>query len=125
MTAVTIDYKETKGFKKDFKKLKKRFRSLDDDLAVVKRNVIELFHLRNINNQSVFLIPGFCSEDIKICKIKKIACKTLKGRGSKSGLRIIYAFHIKIFKVVLIEIYFKADQTNEDIQRIKNYLKLS
>jgi hypothetical protein len=122
MMTPAIEYQQTKEFNKDFKKLKKKFKTLTADLIAVKRNAIELFHLKKIDNQSIFLIPGFCSQDIKICKIKKIACKALKGRGSRSGLRIIYAFYPKQNLVILIEIYFKADKTNEDTKRIRQYI---
>lgn len=121
-TGTTINYEETDDFQRDFKKLLKRYRSLKEDLETVKIAAIELFHLQKINNQSIFPIPGFCTEEIQICKIKKFACKALKGRGSKSGIRIIYAFQAKLLKVVFIEIYFKADQENEDSERIKRYL---
>jgi len=117
-----ISYEQTKEFQKDFKKLLKKYRSLEEDLELVKRAAIELFHLQKINNLSVFPIPGFCSEEILVCKIKKFACRALKGRGSKSGIRVIYAFHIKSFRVSFIEIYFKGDQENEDQERIKQYL---
>ena len=119
MTTAEIEYSETEKFQKDFKKLLKRYRSLNEDLAIVKRNAIELFHLYHINNNSIFLIPNFCSEQIKICKVKKFACKALKGRGANSGIRLIYAFIEKLKKVEFIEIYFKADQENEDRERIK------
>lgn len=118
----TISYEQTEEFQKDFKKLLKKYRSLEEDLELVKRAAIELFHLQKINNLSVFPIPGFCSEEILVCKIKKFACRALKGRGSKSGIRVIYAFHINILRVVFIEIYFKADQENEDRERIQKYL---
>lgn len=120
----TINYGETEEFRKDFKKLLKKFRSLETDLEIVKVAAIELFHIQKIVNLSIFLIPGFCSEEIQICKIKKFACKALKGRGSKSGIRIIYAYHKAVQKVVFLEIYFKADQENEDRERIKSYLKM-
>lgn len=118
----TIKYFETEPFKKDLKKLLKKYRSLSSDLEVAKINAIELFHLKNINSQSIFPIPGFCTEDILICKIKKFACKSLKGRGSKSGIRIVYAFFKKTLKVEFIEIYFKGNQINEDKERVKNFL---
>lgn len=121
-TGMTISYEETDEFKKDLKKLLKKYRSLEEDLKIAKIAAIELFHIQKVNNLSVFPIPGFCSEEILICKIKKFACKALKGRGSKSGIRVIYAFHGKILKVVFIEMYFKADQENEDRERIQRYL---
>lgn len=118
-----IEYRETGSFRKDLKNLLKKFKTLDSDLDVAKRNAIEIFHLKNINNQSVFPIQGSCSGDIQIYKIKKFACKSLKGRGSKSGIRVIYAFHTSISKVEFIEIYFKGNQKNEHHERIKTYLK--
>lgn len=119
-----ISYKETDNFQKDFKHLLKKFRTLKEDVKNVKRNAIELYHLNNLDNQSIFPVEGFCSEEIKICKIKKFACKTLKGRGAKSGIRMIYAFHCQSCQVVLIEIYFKGEKANEDYERIKQYLNI-
>jgi mRNA-degrading endonuclease RelE of RelBE toxin-antitoxin system len=118
-----ISYEETREFQKDFKRLLKKYPSLGDDLKLVKTAAIELFHIHKINNLSVFPIPHFCSEEIQICKIKKFACRALKGRGSKSGIRVIYAFHGKTLKVDFIEIYFKGEQENEDRERIKGYLE--
>ena len=118
-----INYGETPEFQKDFRKLLKKFKSLEEDLELVKIAAIELFHIQKINNLSTFPIQGFCTEKIQVCKIKKFACKALKGRGSKSGIRVIYAYHIAISKVEFIEIYFKGDKENENQERIKEYLK--
>jgi hypothetical protein len=118
-----INYESTEEFKKDLKRLK-RFSTLLGDLETVKKNAIELFHVRKINNQSCFPIPGFCYETVWIVKIKKFASRSLKGRGVKSGLRLIYAFFSKILKVVFIEIYYKGDKAAEDRGRIENFLKI-
>jgi mRNA-degrading endonuclease RelE of RelBE toxin-antitoxin system len=119
----TIKYSNLELFQKDFKRLLKKYRTLEEDLETVKRDAIELYHLKKIDNQSIFLMSGFCTEEIQICKIKKFACKALKGRGSKSGIRIIYAFHSKSHKVDFIEIYFKGEKENEDRERIQRYIK--
>lgn len=119
-----IEYREpTEEFNRDFKKLLKKFITLEEDLKAVKTNAIELYHLKNIDNESVFAVEHFCSEEIKIYKVKKFACKCLKGRGVKSGLRMIYAYYPKDNSVQLIEIYFKGTKENEDKGRIKEYLK--
>ena len=122
-TPTKIKYNAINSFQKDFKRFKKKFPTLQEDLETVKRDAIELYHLKRINNQSIFPIQGFCTEIIQICKIKKFACKSLKGRGSKSGIRIIYAFHCQSYKVDFIELYFKGEKANEDRERIKMYLK--
>ncbi|KKS06264.1 MAG: hypothetical protein A2418_00355 [Candidatus Brennerbacteria bacterium RIFOXYC1_FULL_41_11] len=118
-----IEYNEVDSFRKDLKQLCKKYKTLEEDLGIAKRNAIELYHAKRIDNQSVFPIPGFCTETVQIYKIKKIACKSLKGRGAKSGIRIIYAFDNDKFKVEFIEIYFKGEKINENQERIKEYLK--
>lgn len=120
---IKINYVEIPEFQKDFKKLKKKFKSLSQDFKLAKKNAIELFHLHKIDNQSVLPIPDFCNQQIKTYKLKKFRCKTLKGRGVKNGIRIIYAYFKSKQKVIFIEIYFKGNKTNEDKNRIKRYLK--
>lgn len=119
-----IDYATTDVFQKDLKRLLKKFQTLEEDLETAKRNAIEFYHFKNINNRSVFPISDFCNEAILVCKIKKFACKSLKGRGVMSGIRVIYAYHIAVSKVEFIEIYFKGEKENEDRERIKEYLKI-
>jgi len=122
-TPTKIEYNANNSFWKDLKYLLKKYQTLDHDLETAKRDAIELYHLKHINNRSIFPIQGFCTETIQICKIKKFACKALKGRGAKSGIRVIYAFHCQSYKVEFIEIYFKGNKENEDRDRIKEYLK--
>ena len=117
-----ITYKSTSGFEKDLKRLLKKLRTLEDDVEVAKKNAIELFHLTKIDNNSVEPIPNFCSDELKICKIKKFACKALKGRGVQSGIRVIYAYHVLTNTVDFIEMYFKGEKEMEDKERIKTYL---
>ena len=58
-------YEETESFKKDFKRLSKKFKTLDKDFELVKKATIELFHINNINNNSIFLCEGQQSELLK------------------------------------------------------------
>ncbi len=122
-TPMKIEYNAIDVFQKDLKRLLRKFRTLEEDLEIAKRNAIELYHLKDINNQSVFPIPGLCTEKIQIYKIKKFACKALRGKGCRSGIRVVYAYFSNQTKVDFIEIYFKGEKTNEDRERIKEYLK--
>lgn len=119
-----LTYSSIESFDKDLKRLAKKFPSLPEDLDLVKRAAIELFHLKNIDNRAVFPIPDFCSDVYKVCKIKKFACRSLKGRGVKSGIRVTYFFDIQKLEIVFIEMYFKSEQENEDRARIKEFLKI-
>lgn len=119
-----MNYSETIEFARDFKRLLKKFPSLAEDLAIAKQYDIELFHCQKIDRHGIFKIENAGNdENLQFFKIKKFACKSLKGRGSRSGIRIIYAFYHSILKVESIEIYFKGEKEIEDRERIKEYFK--
>lgn len=71
-----------------------------------------------MDNGGIFRIPGLSFSTPRIFKVKKFACRSLRGRGSKSGIRVIYAYDEKEDRIDLIEIYFKGDKENEDRDRI-------
>lgn len=112
---------ELPEFKKDFKKLKKKYSSLDEDFKTLKNIQLKLYHKLKVDNGGIFHISGLGIESPNIFKVKKFACKTLKGTGSNSGLRLIYAYFPEENKIEYIEIYFKGDKANEDRDRIKKY----
>lgn len=109
----------TKSFSKDLKKLTKRLPTLDDDLNVFIKTALFLRHKHQIDNNGIVQIPGFPFKDPQIFKAKKFACRSLKGKGVRSGIRIIYAYFAKENKIELIEIYYKdSDHRLEDKKRI-------
>ncbi|MCK4306956.1 hypothetical protein KAW50_01870 [candidate division WOR-3 bacterium] len=110
-------------FEKDIKKLLKRFRTLEDDLKTFIEKELNLYHKLKIDNRGVFRIPGLQIEGPKIYKAKKFACRSLKGKGSRSGIRVIYAYFEEEDRIELIEIYYKGNKENEDRERILNYYK--
>ena len=103
-------------FEKDLKKLSKRFRSLNEDLEVLKKVLADNPRACPPNR----LLISNLGIQHDIIKVKKFACKALKGRGANTGIRIIYAFHNEKQKIVFIEMYFKGDKDNEDRDRILN-----
>jgi hypothetical protein len=123
-------FEELDEFKKDLKSLKKKYRSLDEDLEVVKK-ILET--LPEERPPFSFRIDNLGIETCVI-KVKKIACKALKGKGVNSGLRLIYASFEELeeikeddkivqeyreAKIVMIELYHKNNKANEDRDRIK------
>lgn len=109
-----MKFDELVEFKRDLKILLKKYRTLNDDLHVVKK-VLELmpdqrppFSFR-IDNLGL----GTCN-----IKVKKIACKALKGKGVNSGLRLVYAYFPDQNKITFIELYHKINKENEDRKRI-------
>ncbi len=113
-----MTFDELAEFKKDLKNLLKKYRTLNDDLDVIKK-VLEVtpderppfsFRVENLGLETC------------IIKVKKIACKALKGRGVNSGLRLVYAHFEEDDKIIFIELYHKNDKENENRDRIlKNF----
>ncbi len=114
-----MTFDELSEFKKDLKNLLKKYRTLNDDLDVVKR-VLEI--LPDERPPFSFRIDHLGIETC-IIKVKKIACKALKGRGVNSGLRLIYAHFPDEQKITFIELYHKNDKENEDKSRILENFK--
>ena len=111
-----MTFDELVEFNKDLKNLLKKYRTLNEDLEVVKK-VLEVtpqerppfsFRIDNLGLETC------------VIKVKKIACKALKGRGVNTGLRLIYAHFEAEQKITFIELYHKNDKENEDKQRILN-----
>ena len=109
-----MNFDELAEYKKDLKSLIKKYRTLHDDISVVKK-VLEItpdekppfsFRLDNLGLETC------------VIKVKKIACKALKGRGVFSGLRLIYAYFPDNQKITFIELYHKNDKEKEDRKRI-------
>ncbi len=117
------DIRRLPEFEKDLKKLSKKFRSLNDDLETFINTALNLRHKLNIDNNSIVQIANFGIESPKIFKARKFACKALKGKGAASGIRVIYAYYEEDDVIEFIEIYYKADQVNEDRGRIEGHYK--
>lgn len=105
-------------FQKDITKLTKRFRTIEGDLKIFIEKQLQLYHKLGIDNKGIFQIPGLHIASPKIFKAKKFACRSLKGKGAQSGIRVIYAYFEEEDKVEMVEIYYKGNKPNEDRQRI-------
>ena len=114
-----MTFDELAEFKKDLKNLLKKYRTLNDDLDVVKK-VLEV--MPDERSPFSFRIDNL---DLKTCiiKVKKIARKALKGRGVNSELRLVYAYFETEKKITFIELYHKNDKENEDRKRITDNFK--
>ena len=115
------DIRKLAEFEKDFKKLTKKFRTLEDDLNTFIANQLKLTHKKNIDNKGVVRISDLGIENPKIYKARKFACKALKGKGAASGIRVIYAYYEHEDVIKFIEIYYKGIKENEDRERIMRY----
>jgi hypothetical protein len=123
---MTNDFKEVvelPEFKKDFKKLLKRFHTLDEDLQNFISAQLIPFHKMGLDNNGIFRLTDLGFDSPPVFKAKKFACRALKGKGVMSGIRVIYAYFPDINKIVFIEIYFKGNKESENRKRILDFIK--
>jgi mRNA-degrading endonuclease RelE of RelBE toxin-antitoxin system len=105
---------ELDEYKRDLKKLSKKYKTLVDDMEVVKK---VLWVDPSARSPFSFRIDNLGLETCVI-KVKKIASRSFKGKGVKSGFRLIYAHFENENRIVLIELYHKSNKEIEDKERI-------
>ena len=119
---VTFDeYALQPEFEKDFKKLYKRYKTLDEDFATFVKTQLQLVHLHDIDNRQTKELVYVDPENCEVYKTTQFACRALGGRGGQSGIRVIHAYYEETKRVEFVEIYFKGDKENEDRDRIRKY----
>ena len=106
-------------YERDMKRYVKRFRTLEADIDEV-INII-----RKKPDQRPPFSHRIDGLGIRTCviKVKKIACRSMKGKGLNSGLRLVYAHFEKEERIVLVEVYHKSDKDIEDRERILRNFK--
>lgn len=112
-----MNFKCTQEFHKDFKKLFKKFKTLDSDLVEFKK-ILNASPLGIGKHFNIITKSGY----VYIVKAR-FFCQSLK----KKDLRIIYAYienHtiIEMIGIEFIEIYFKDKKENEDKERIIDFM---
>ena len=117
------EIRELKEFEREFRKLLKKFKTLEEDMETFINTQLNLYHKQKIDNSGVFRISNLAIDNPEIYKVKKFTCKSLRGIGVKSGIRIIYAYYEEEDIIEFIEIFYKSDKENEDRERILRYYK--
>ena len=117
------EIRELKEFEKEFKGLLKKLRTLNDDMETFIKTQLNLYHKLKISVPGIVRIADLVIDKPKIYKVRKFACRSLKGKGSYCGIRIIYAYYEEEDIIEFVEIYYKGDKANEDRERIVKYYK--
>jgi len=108
-----MNFNELPKFQKEFKRLRRKYKSLSEDLQEF-CNVVSVVPLGNSKHFNVITQ----TELLYIIKAR-FFCRYLKG----TSLRIIYSYFEQEQRIEFIELYFKGDKENEDRERIREYLK--
>ncbi len=108
-----MNFNELPQFQKEFKQLKKKYRSLSEDMALF-RNIVSIVPLGNSKRFKKL----HQADDLYVMKAR-LVCRYLKD----DSLRIIYAYQASMELIEFIELYFKGDKQNHDMGRIREHLK--
>lgn len=116
---MSVKVERLSEFEKDLKQLRKKYKTIDDDISVVERVITVEPTARPPFS---FQIDNLGLETCVI-KVRKIASRSFKGKGAMSGFRLIYAHFEQENRVVFIELYHKSSKEVEDRDRIKANFK--
>jgi len=120
MPKIFSEVRRLPEFDRDFNRLQKKFRTLEEDLQVFIERQLKLLHKLGQDNRGCVRISDLDIPYPHIYKARKFACKSLKGKGVASGIRVIYAHYPQEDVIEFIEIYYKGNKENENRDRILN-----
>ena len=107
-------------FDEDFSHLLSRFPTLTEDFKKLK----DVINLRGPNHTpGTFRIQMGANIKDPVYKVKQFRCKSLAGKGNKSGFRVIFAHRENPGEITFIQIYHKDENGSEDKERIKKYFE--
>ncbi len=110
---MAVEFTYSEDFAKDFARLRKRYRRIEDDLAALEADM-QHRNLRGVH------LPGF---DLPIYKVR-MANRSAR-RGKRGGFRIIYYLQSSD-KILFVLIYSKSDQddvSDSDVwRRLRNII---
>ncbi len=101
-------------FQKEFKKYKKKYRSLEDDLQKVIRRLKQIPKGNKSKHWNILKKDG----EKYIFKMRMM-CRSLRN----ASFRIIYYYDGEKIELEFIEIYFKGKKDREDKKRIEELWK--
>jgi hypothetical protein len=109
-----MNISESDEFKKDFKKLRKKYRTLDSDFETAKRVIATEPTGDGTKHWNIL----WQKESMSVMKVRMM-CRAIKG----ASFRIIYFYDGEKADMLFIEMYFKGNKVKEDRQRIEDLIK--
>jgi len=114
-----INFSRVPEFDSDMAHLLKKYPSLERDLERLKTA------LKTIPPKllaGTFRISDLgASVSDPVYKVKHFRCESLKGKGCRSGIRVIFSHDESTEEIRFIQIYSKNHAENEDRVRVKKY----
>lgn len=113
------------GFERDMRRLLKRYATLEEDLSTFTSATLRLLASGEYPPEPLGLFPVSGKEvgGRGFYVAEKFACRSLKGTGVNSGIRVVLQWLPETDEVCLVEIYHKNEKEVEDLERIRVILK--
>lgn len=125
-----MNFDQADEFKKELRKLQKKWRSLPSDLQKAEKRIIDLYiDQDNSDNLAEYRAAFFNGKRAAILQSLNDGREVVKMRldcaslGSNDKIRLIFIAVRKADAVIFIELYAKNQKDREDNSRIKKYLK--
>lgn len=97
------------SFQKELKKLKKRYRSLPEDLKILEKLILKFPEGEDSRHCNALKKEAHRC----ICK-RRMMCRAVKG----SEFRVVYFYDGKALELLYLEIYFKGDKPTQNSKRV-------
>jgi mRNA-degrading endonuclease RelE of RelBE toxin-antitoxin system len=116
-----LNFHHVAEFESDLEEISKKYRNISEDLENFKK-VLNARAPHNIFHGAERITYFGSSIKIPVYKAKHFRSRDLKGKGVKSGFRVIYTYNVADNMVTLIEIYMKTNtKQHPDPTRIHKY----
>ena len=116
-----MQFSSTSTFDKEFKKLAKKYRTLNQDFEIFQRLIIKLLDVVIVASTNHHAIL-YRDETQTVFVLKsRLQCRALR----KSSLRVICVYEKEKQQISFVEIYFKGDKETEDKARWQEFLRNS
>src|SRR5690606_30237849 len=103
---------ETEEFKKEFKKLSKKYKTLESDFEILKKLILKF--PRGEDTRHAISLKN--NEETSIIK-RRMMCRSTQGQK----FRVIYGCYNNEVEILFIEMYFKGNKETENTERIEKY----
>lgn len=122
-----MNFEQTDEFKKELKKLQKKWRSLPQDIVAAELQISALYS--DDVDAAEYRAAFFNGKRATILQVLENGTEVVKMRldveslGTSSKLRVVFIAIVTTNSILFVELYAKNDKENLDKSRIKKYLR--
>lgn len=121
-----MNFEQADEFKKEVKKLQKKWRSLSHDIVAAEIQIASLY--AGDADAQEYRAAFFNGRRATILQVLDDGREVVKMRldveslGTNSKLRVVFIAIVSANSILFVELYAKNDKPNADLKRIKRYL---